>query len=91
MVDPRRTDAAERLGQLLRERSLAGEFRVTPANLEDVFVAATGFGRNVELMVGKITPYILIGLAQVTLILATGVALFDVPVAGSRCGKLILG
>ena len=32
--------------QLLRERSLAGEFRVTPANLEDVFVAATGFGRN---------------------------------------------
>ncbi len=38
--------------------------------------------RNVELMVGKITPYILIGLAQVTIILVTGVALFDVPIVG---------
>ena len=39
--------------------------------------------RTLELMVGKILPYIVIGLVQVTLILAVGVGLFDVPVRGS--------
>ncbi len=39
--------------------------------------------RNTELMAGKILPYILIGLAQVSIILATGMLLFDVPVVGS--------
>ena len=39
--------------------------------------------RTIELMVGKIAPYIVIGLVQVTLILGVGVALFDVPVRGS--------
>lgn len=36
-----------------------------------------------ELMVGKVLPYVLIGLAQVALILALGVALFDVPIRGA--------
>ncbi|MEJ2603117.1 MAG: ABC transporter permease [Gammaproteobacteria bacterium] len=39
--------------------------------------------RNTELMAGKILPYILIGLAQVSIILITGMVLFDVPVFGS--------
>ena len=39
--------------------------------------------RNAELMVGKILPYILIGLVQVTLILMLGRFLFQVPVAGA--------
>jgi ABC-2 type transport system permease protein len=39
--------------------------------------------RTIELMAGKILPYIVIGLIQVTLILTVGVALFDVPIAGS--------
>jgi ABC-2 type transport system permease protein len=39
--------------------------------------------RTVELMAGKILPYIAIGLVQVTLILALGAWLFDVPVRGS--------
>jgi ABC-2 type transport system permease protein len=38
--------------------------------------------KNVELMVGKIIPYIVIGLIQVTLILLLGVFLFHVPVQG---------
>ncbi|MBU1190505.1 MAG: ABC transporter permease [Gammaproteobacteria bacterium] len=38
---------------------------------------------STELMVGKILPYILIGLVQVSIILALGVGLFDVPIAGS--------
>jgi len=39
--------------------------------------------RNSELMVGKILPYIVIGLIQVTLILLLGRFLFHVPVAGA--------
>jgi len=39
--------------------------------------------RTIELMVGKIVPYIAIGLIQVTLVLAIGVFVFGVPVRGS--------
>lgn len=38
--------------------------------------------RTVELMVGKILPYVLVGMLQVTLVLAIGAALFDVPIRG---------
>jgi ABC-2 type transport system permease protein len=38
--------------------------------------------RNLELMVGKIVPYIVIGLIQVSLILLLGVLLFHVPIQG---------
>ncbi|MCB1694050.1 MAG: ABC transporter permease [Pseudomonadales bacterium] len=39
--------------------------------------------QSLELMVGKILPYILIGYIQVSIILALGVWLFNVPVKGS--------
>jgi ABC-2 type transport system permease protein len=39
--------------------------------------------RPVELMVGKLLPYILVGLVQTTLVLLTGVLLFSVPINGS--------
>jgi ABC-2 type transport system permease protein len=39
--------------------------------------------RTAELMVGKIVPYVLIGLLQVTIIITVGRLLFDVPVRGS--------
>jgi ABC-2 type transport system permease protein len=39
--------------------------------------------RRTEMMVGKIVPYIVVGHVQVTLILALGAALFDVPIHGS--------
>lgn len=38
--------------------------------------------KNLELMVGKITPYIGLGLIQVSVILILGVVLFQIPVAG---------
>src|SRR5262245_8088662 len=38
--------------------------------------------KSVELMVGKLAPYILVGLVQTTLILLMGTLLFDVPVNG---------
>ncbi|HXD40469.1 MAG TPA: ABC transporter permease [Ramlibacter sp.] len=37
----------------------------------------------IEVMTGKIVPYILIGLVQVTLLLVAALLLFDVPLAGS--------
>ncbi len=39
--------------------------------------------RSVELMIGKLMPYVVVGLLQTTIILVTGVLLFDVPVNGS--------
>jgi ABC-2 type transport system permease protein len=39
--------------------------------------------RSVELMIGKLSPYVLVGLLQTTIILFTGIFLFDVPVNGS--------
>ena len=38
--------------------------------------------RNLELMIGKITPYIGIGLIQVTVIIVLGLLLFNVPMNG---------
>jgi ABC-2 type transport system permease protein len=49
-------------------------------NLE--LLIATPLGR-LELMVGKLLPYVVIGLIQVTLILIAGRLLFGVPVVGS--------
>jgi ABC-2 type transport system permease protein len=49
-------------------------------NLELLITTPVG---RLELMVGKIVPYVVIGYLQVSLILAIGVLLFDVPVRGS--------
>ena len=39
--------------------------------------------RPVEILLGKLIPYYVIGLGQLTLVLGTGVWLFEVPVEGS--------
>jgi ABC-2 type transport system permease protein len=59
-------------GAIVRERERG--------NLE--LLIATPLGR-LELMVGKLLPYVGIGLIQTTLILVVGSALFTVPVVGS--------
>jgi ABC-2 type transport system permease protein len=46
---------------------------------------------SAELMVGKVAPYILIGLVQLALILGVGQLLFDVPVRGSVVDLYIAG
>jgi ABC-2 type transport system permease protein len=38
---------------------------------------------SAELMIGKVMPYVIIGIVQTTVILALGVWLFDVPIRGS--------
>jgi ABC-2 type transport system permease protein len=47
--------------------------------------------RTPELMVGKILPYMVIGLIQTTLILLVGRLLFDVPIRGSLVDVYIAG
>lgn len=49
-------------------------------NLEQLIVSPV---RGLELVVGKILPYVLIGYGQMTLILGAGHLVFDVPVVGS--------
>jgi ABC-2 type transport system permease protein len=39
--------------------------------------------KNVELVIGKIVPYLLIGYVQITLVLVAGRVIFDVPFIGS--------
>jgi len=59
-------------GAIVRERERG--------NLE--LLIATPLG-GFELMVGKLLPYVVIGLIQTTIILIVGSSLFNVPVAGS--------
>ncbi|MBT4963300.1 MAG: ABC transporter permease [Francisellaceae bacterium] len=46
---------------------------------------------SLELMIGKIIPYIFIGLLQMTLILTLGHFIFDVPISGSLHNIFIVG
>lgn len=46
--------------------------------------------RSLELMIGKIVPYMLIGYLQATIIIVLGVWLFDVPIQGSL-GEFYVG
>jgi ABC-2 type transport system permease protein len=46
---------------------------------------------SAELMIGKVTPYIAIGLVQLAIILAFGQLLFDVPIRGSIVDLYIAG
>ena len=46
---------------------------------------------SAELMIGKVTPYIVIGLFQLGLILGVGQLLFDVPIRGSIIDLYIAG
>ncbi len=46
---------------------------------------------STELMVGKVAPYVLIGLVQLAIILVVGQLLFDVPVRGSVVDLYIAG
>jgi ABC-2 type transport system permease protein len=46
------------------------------------FLIATPVRRG-EVMLGKILPYLIVGLVQVGIVLALGVLLFDVPIVGS--------
>jgi ABC-2 type transport system permease protein len=63
---------------MLTALAIAREFE--RGSMEQLF--ATPVGR-VEIILGKLTPYLFIGWMQVLLVLTLGVYLFNVPVAGS--------
>lgn len=63
---------------MLTSLTIAREYE--RGSMEQLF--ATPVGR-LEVILGKLTPYFLIGLVQVLLVLALGVTFFDVPVRGS--------
>ena len=52
-------------------------------NLELLITTPVSSG---ELMVGKVLPYIVVGVVQVSVVLVLGAALFEVPVRGSLAG-----
>lgn len=52
-------------------------------NLELLITTPVSSG---ELMVGKVLPYIVVGVVQVSVVLALGAALFEVPIRGSLAG-----
>ena len=52
-------------------------------NLELLITTPVSSG---ELMVGKVLPYLVVGVVQVSVVLALGAALFEVPVRGSLAG-----
>lgn len=49
-------------------------------SMEQLFATPT---RRVEIILGKLAPYFVLGLVQVLLVLTAGVTLFDLPVRGS--------
>jgi len=46
--------------------------------------------RPIEMMIGKIIPYIVIGFVQVAIILGLGAAIFDVPINGSMAALFVV-
>lgn len=53
-----------------RERGTLEQLIVTPL-------------KSIELMIGKILPYVLLGYAQMTVLIVSGVLIFDIPLRGS--------
>ncbi|MDP2349881.1 MAG: ABC transporter permease, partial [Chloroflexota bacterium] len=49
-------------------------------SMEQLFTTPVG---RLEIILGKLSPYLVLGLVQVLLVIVVGVVLFDVPVAGS--------
>jgi ABC-2 type transport system permease protein len=60
-----------------RERGTLEQLMVTPI-------------KSYEMMIGKITPYIVMGYVQITIALLVGVLVFDVPIRGSLLQLYIL-
>jgi ABC-2 type transport system permease protein len=63
---------------LLTALTVAGEWE--RGSMEQLFASPVG---RAEIIVGKLLPYLGLGLLQLLLVLAVGAALFDVPIRGS--------
>lgn len=75
---------------LLTALAIAGEWE--RGSMEQLFASPVG---RLEIIIGKLLPYLVLGLLQLLLVVAVGAAAFDVPIRGSvillfLCGLVFL-
>jgi ABC-2 type transport system permease protein len=71
---------------LLTTLTVAGEWE--RGSMEQLFASPVG---RLEIVLGKLTPYLVLGLLELLLVVAFGAAVFDVPVWGSPLLLLLMG
>jgi len=71
---------------LLTALTVAGEWE--RGSMEQLFASPVG---RLEIVLGKLAPYLLLGMLELLLVVAFGAAVFDVPVRGSLTLFLVIG
>ncbi|MBI5070932.1 MAG: ABC transporter permease [Deltaproteobacteria bacterium] len=71
---------------LLTALTIAGEWE--RGSMEQLFASPVG---RVEIILGKILPYLALGLVQLLMVVAVGATAFDVPVRGSLALLFVIG
>ena len=71
---------------LLTALTVAGEWE--RGSMEQLFASPVG---RLELVLGKLAPYLVLGMLELLLVVAFGAAVFDVPVRGSLVLFLLVG
>jgi ABC-2 type transport system permease protein len=71
---------------LLTALTIAGEWE--RGSMEQLFASPVG---RLEIVVGKLLPYLAIGMVQILLVLAVGATVFDVPVRGNPALVMLAG
>ena len=71
---------------LLTALTVAGEWE--RGSMEQLFASPVG---RLEIVLGKLAPYLVLGMIELLLVVAFGAAVFDVPVRGSLTLFLVIG
>jgi drug efflux transport system permease protein len=71
---------------LLTALTVAGEWE--RGSMEQLFASPVG---RLEIVLGKLLPYLVLGMVELLLVIAFGTAAFDLPVRGSAALLLVLG
>jgi ABC-2 type transport system permease protein len=71
---------------LLTALTIAGEWE--RGSMEQLFASPVG---RLEIVLGKLLPYLVLGMVELLLVIAFGTAAFDLPVRGSVALLLVLG
>ena len=71
---------------LLTALTVAGEWE--RGSMEQLFASPVG---RLEIVLGKLLPYLVLGMVELQLVVAFGAAVFDVPIAGSAALLFVIG
>lgn len=71
---------------LLTALAVSGEWE--RGSMEQLFASPVG---RVEIILGKLTPFLVLGLVQFLLVIAVGVSIFDVPIRGNPLLLFLVG